>query len=99
VRGLGLLLGVELLRDRATLERATDEAESVMYAALARGLNFKITMGNILTLTPALIITRAEMDQALAILEACIAEQPPLRSPSPPPGSPVRHPTKPVTPL
>ena len=68
VRGLGLLLGVELLRDRATLERATDEAESVMYAALARGLNFKITMGNILTLTPALIITRAEMDQALAIL-------------------------------
>jgi len=74
VRGLGLLLGVELLRDRATLERATDEAESVMYAALARGLNFKITMGNILTLTPALIITQAEMDQALAILEACIAE-------------------------
>lgn len=45
-----------------------------MYAALARGLNFKITMGNILTLTPALVITRAEMDQALAILEACIAE-------------------------
>jgi 4-aminobutyrate aminotransferase len=75
VRGLGLLLGVELLRDHATLERATDEAEAVMYAALARGLNFKITMGNILTLTPALVITQGEMDQALAILEACIAQQ------------------------
>jgi 4-aminobutyrate aminotransferase len=74
VRGLGLLLGVELLRDHATLERANDEAESVMYAALARGLNFKLTMGNILTLTPALVITQAEMDQALAILEACIAD-------------------------
>ena len=52
VRGLGLLMGLELLRDAKTLERATDEAERVMYAALRCGLNFKVTMGNILTLTP-----------------------------------------------
>ena len=45
-----------------------------MYAALSRGLSFKITMGNILTLTPPLIITREEMDKALDILEASIAE-------------------------
>jgi len=70
VRGLGLLLGAELLQDRDTLEPARDESEIIMYAALQRGLNFKITMGNILTLTPALTITQAEMDQALAILEA-----------------------------
>jgi 4-aminobutyrate aminotransferase-like enzyme len=31
-------------------------------------------MGNIITLTPALIITRAEMDRALDIIEECIAE-------------------------
>jgi 4-aminobutyrate aminotransferase len=74
VRGLGLLLGVELLRNRNTLERATDEAERVMYAALHRGLNFKITMGNILTLTPPLTITQPELDQALDILDASIAE-------------------------
>src|SRR6185436_12122863 len=53
VRGLGLLLGVELIRDRANGAHATDEADQVMYAALARGLSFKVTMGNILTLTPA----------------------------------------------
>jgi len=70
VRGLGLLLGAELLQDRDTLEPARDQSEIIMYAALQRGLNFKITMGNILTLTPALTITQAEMDQALAILEA-----------------------------
>jgi 4-aminobutyrate aminotransferase len=74
VRGLGLILGVELLKDRATLAPAADEAERVMYAALRRGLNFKVTMGNILTLTPALTLTQAEMDEALAILERAIDE-------------------------
>ncbi|MCU0592940.1 MAG: aminotransferase class III-fold pyridoxal phosphate-dependent enzyme, partial [Desulfobacterales bacterium] len=69
VRGLGLFLGIELVKDRRTRERASEEAEAVMYAALSRGLSFKTTMGNILTLTPALTITREEMDRALAILE------------------------------
>lgn len=71
VRGKGLLLGVELIREG---KPATDEAERVMYGALKRGLNFKVTMGNILTLTPALMLTQAEMDQALTILDACIGE-------------------------
>lgn len=74
VRGLGLLMGVELVRDRASRERAVDETEAVMYAALSRGLNVKTTMGNVINLSPPLVITRAEMDQALAILEAAIAE-------------------------
>jgi len=74
VRGLGLFLGIELVKDRQTRERATDEAEAVMYAALSKGLSFKLTMGNIITLTPALTITREEMDKALDIIEECIAE-------------------------
>ena len=73
IRGLGLILGVELLKDRATLAPAADEAERVMYAALQGGLNFKVTMGNILTLTPALTLTQAEMNQALTILEHAIS--------------------------
>ena len=74
VRGIGLFLGIELVKDQSTRERATDEAEAVMYAALSRGLSFKLTMGNIITLTPALIITKDEMDKALDIIEECIAE-------------------------
>jgi 4-aminobutyrate aminotransferase len=74
VRGLGLFLGIELVKDRITGERATDEAEAVMYAALSRGLSFKLSMGNILTLTPALTITRGEMDRALDIIETCLDE-------------------------
>jgi 4-aminobutyrate aminotransferase len=78
VRGLGLILGVELLRDRQMLVRATDEAERVMYAALSEGLNFKVTMGNILTLTPPLTLTREELNRALQILDAAIGS---LKSP------------------
>lgn len=74
VRGLGLLMGMELVTDRVTRERAVDEAERVMYAALSRGLSFKITMGNILTLTPALTIVKEEMDRALDILDECLCE-------------------------
>ncbi len=74
VRGLGLFLGIELVRDQTTRERAGDEAEAVMYAALTKDLSFKLTMGNIITLTPALTITKEEMDRALDIIEECIAE-------------------------
>ena len=72
VRGLGLLLGVQLLCNGSTDEPATIEAEQVMYSALSKGLNFKVTMGNILSLTPALTITREEMDRALSILDGAI---------------------------
>src|SRR6266540_4369805 len=74
VRGLGLLMGMELVKNRATMERATKAAEDVMYRSLAKGLNFKITMGNILTLTPALTITRGELDRALTILDESLEE-------------------------
>jgi 4-aminobutyrate aminotransferase len=73
VRGLGLILGVELVKSRKTMERDTEAADRVMYQALSRGLNFKVAMGNVLLLTPALTITEPEMDRALRILEESIA--------------------------
>jgi len=74
VRGLGLLMGMELVKDGASTKRACDEAEQVMYRALSKGLNFKVTMGNILTLTPALTVTAAEVERALNILDECLTE-------------------------
>ncbi|MFO1266100.1 MAG: aspartate aminotransferase family protein [Rubrivivax sp.] len=75
VRGRGLLLGIELVRERATKEPAGDIADRVLYRALSRGLSFKTTMGNVLTLTPPLVTTRAQMDEALDIVDACLAEE------------------------
>jgi 4-aminobutyrate aminotransferase len=74
VRGLGLLLGVELVKDRQTMTRDPESTERILYAALAKGLSFKLTMGNILTLTPPLNLTQQEMDQALEILSHCFKE-------------------------
>ncbi len=74
VRGRGLLIGIELVSDRAAKIPATDPAEAVLYAAMSRGLSFKTTMGNVLTLTPPLITTRAQMAQALDILDQCLRE-------------------------
>jgi 4-aminobutyrate aminotransferase len=74
VRGRGLLLGLELVTDRDAKTPASAAAERVLYAALARGLSFKTTMGNVLTLTPPLITTHEQMGQALDILDECLLE-------------------------
>ncbi len=76
VRGRGLLLGIELVLDRdGERTPAAAAAERVLYRALSRGLSFKTTMGNALTLTPPLITSPAQMDQALAIIDACLADE------------------------
>jgi 4-aminobutyrate aminotransferase len=74
VRGLGLLIGIELVSDRAAKTPAATEAEKVMYRALEKGLSFKTTFGNVLTLTPPLTVTQAQMDRALDIIDECLAE-------------------------
>jgi 4-aminobutyrate aminotransferase len=75
VRGRGLLLGLELVGDRAAKAPAGDAAERVLYRALSAGLSFKTTMGNVLTLTPPLTTTTAQMDAALAILDQALADE------------------------
>ena len=74
VRGRGLLMGVELVVDRDSRNPDAALAEDILYRALDRGLSFKTTMGNVLTLTPPLTISRDEMDAAIDILDTCLAE-------------------------
>jgi len=70
VRGIGLLLGVELVR--ADGSPARREAERVMYDCLARGLAFKVGQGNVINLSPPLVIAEADLDRALGILDDVI---------------------------
>jgi len=45
-----------------------------MYAALTKGLSFKVAMGNVLSLAPPLTITQDELDHALDIVDECLRE-------------------------
>jgi 4-aminobutyrate aminotransferase len=66
------MLHVEIAGDDARQISARDIAERAMYEALSRGLSFKVTMGNVLSLAPPLTITQEEMGRALDILERSI---------------------------
>jgi 4-aminobutyrate aminotransferase len=74
VRGRGLLMGVELVADRETRAPANQAAEEVFYRCLERGLSFKVSMGNVLTLSPPLIIDQGDLDRALDILDESLGE-------------------------
>jgi 4-aminobutyrate aminotransferase-like enzyme len=76
VRGSGLFLGVELVRDRATLEPATEEADYVVNRLRERGI-LAGTDGphdNVLKLRPPLVFSEAEAQQVVSALEEILGE-------------------------
>jgi 4-aminobutyrate aminotransferase len=68
VRGHGLMIGVELVRDRQTKERATTERDEVVMAAFRRGLLVLAAGANTIRFSPPLVLTRDEADIAVRIL-------------------------------
>ncbi|HDY7910244.1 TPA: aspartate aminotransferase family protein [Vibrio vulnificus] len=74
VRGIGMLWGIELVTDHESKARAYDEAEAVLYQCLNNGVSFKVSQGNVIQLSPPLIITREQLIEALAIFEKAIAK-------------------------
>ncbi|EJB0367701.1 aspartate aminotransferase family protein [Vibrio parahaemolyticus] len=74
VRGIGMLWGIELVTDHESKARAYHEAEAVLYQCLNNGVSFKVSQGNVIQLSPPLIITREQLTEALAIFEEAIAK-------------------------
>jgi 4-aminobutyrate aminotransferase len=74
VRGIGLLWGIELVKDHTTKEKASDAAEKILYYCLNNGLSFKVSQGNVLQLCPPLTITLDELKNAVSILNAAFNE-------------------------
>ena len=73
VRGRGLMIGIEFVRDRQTKERATTERDRVVRACFEHGLLVLGAGRNAIRLSPPLVLTRAEADTALRILDAAIS--------------------------
>jgi len=71
VRGPGLFIGVELVRNKRTKEKATKEAITVIQESLKRGVMFGLSnmpgIGNVIKIKPPLIISRELADKALNV--------------------------------
>jgi 4-aminobutyrate aminotransferase len=73
VRGRGLMVGVELVRDRATKERAIEERNAVVSAAFERGLLVLGAGKNSIRFSPPLVLTREQADTAVAIFDEALS--------------------------
>ena len=74
VRGRGLMIGVELVRDRKTKERAPDERNAVVNAAFRRGLLVLGAGKNAIRFSPPLVLTRQQAEIAVRIFDEALTE-------------------------
>jgi 4-aminobutyrate aminotransferase len=74
VRGLGLMVGVELVRDRETKERAGDWRDKLIEGAFRKGLLLLGCGQNVIRLCPALTVSSEEVAVCLEILEGVFRE-------------------------
>jgi 4-aminobutyrate aminotransferase len=72
VRGLGLMIGIEMVRDQKSKERAPELRDRLVAMAFERGLLVLGAGRNVLRLCPPLIITRDQADFAVDTLEECL---------------------------
>ncbi|MBX3257640.1 MAG: aspartate aminotransferase family protein [Chitinophagaceae bacterium] len=69
IAGRGFHLGIDLVKDPDTKERADHLAEAVMYHCLQQGVALKVIEGNILTMRPSLVITKEDCDLVIHVLK------------------------------
>jgi 4-aminobutyrate aminotransferase len=74
VRGKGLMIGIEFVRNQKTREKGPEIREKIIQAAFQHGLLVLGAGGNGVRLSPPLMIDEEQADCALRILETCIAE-------------------------
>jgi 4-aminobutyrate aminotransferase len=72
VRGLGLMIGIELVRDRETKQKAPELRDRVLRQAFERGLLVLGAGDSTIRLCPPLVITREQCDFAMETLEECL---------------------------
>jgi len=74
VRGKGLMIGVELVRDRATKARAATERDAVVAAAFRRGVLLLGAGQNSVRFSPPLVLTKAQADVAIDVFDQALAD-------------------------
>jgi 4-aminobutyrate aminotransferase len=74
VRGMGLMIGAELVRDRTTKEHASTERDEVVQECFRRGLLLLGSGSSTLRFCPPLVVTHAQCDTAIKILDEVLAK-------------------------
>lgn len=74
VRGVGLSIGVDLVTDRITKEKANEAAAKICYRCWEKGIILTFFANSVLRIQPPLVITREQMDKAIDIIEEAINE-------------------------
>lgn len=77
VRGVGMMVAIELVKNRQTKEPAPEETKAMVEALLRRGVmctNFGGTYRNVLKMSPPLVITREQLDFAVDAIDSSLAE-------------------------
>jgi 4-aminobutyrate aminotransferase len=74
VRGRGLMIGVELVRDRKTRERATDERNAIVQAMFRRGVLILGAGRNAVRFAPPLLFTKTQVDDVLRLFDQSLSE-------------------------
>jgi 4-aminobutyrate aminotransferase len=74
IRGCGLILGIELVADRASRRPAAEHARAVVYRSFELGLIsiYSGTRSNVIELTPPLTLTREDAELAVGILDQAL---------------------------
>ncbi len=72
VRGKGLMIGIELVRDKKTKEPAHEERERVLQEAFRRGVLVLGAGESTIRLSPPLTITKSQADYAINVLRECL---------------------------
>ena len=72
VRGRGLMVGVEIVKDQATKEYGNAERDRIVELAFERGILFLGCGPSTVRISPPLVVTREEADTAIDVLEECI---------------------------
>src|SRR3989440_7337505 len=72
VRGRGLMIGVDIVKDKASKEYGAAERDRIVEMAFERGVLFLGCGPSTIRLCPPLIVTKEEADVAVDVLEECI---------------------------
>ena len=68
------MIGVDLVKDRSSRERARDLAAKIVWRCYEQGLYLTFFSGSVLRICPPLVITQEELDRGISILEGAIAD-------------------------